>query len=128
MTSRQQKEQHEIAIGNQFLNALECDHKFIRHGNDDGEPDIIYTVADKTVGLEIATVYCDDNQAKVEWQLARGIIKRDPPVWVITGSWTEPDKLVVARIQQELNDKCAKNYSGVETCGSVFTCTTRLRQ
>ena len=115
MNSKELKEQHEIAIGDQFLNALQCDRKFIRHGKDDREPDLIYSLADKTVGLEIATVYCDDDQAKVEWQLARDVIKWDPPRWVKIGSWTEPDKLIIARMQQEVDDKCAKTYSGVDT-------------
>ena len=87
------------------LNALQ----FIRHGKDDGEPDVIYSLAGKTVGPEIVTVYCDDDQAKVEWQMARGVIKRDPPRWVKIGSWVEPDKLIIPRVQQAIDDKCAKD-------------------
>jgi hypothetical protein len=119
MTSKERKEQYEIASGDRFLDALQCDRKFIGHGKDDGEPDLIYAIAGKTVGLEIATIYCDEGQAEVEWKLARGEIKPHPPRWVVTGSWREPDKLFLARMRQELDDKCAKTYSGVE---AVWLC------
>jgi hypothetical protein len=77
--------------------------------------DLIYAIAGKTVGIEITTIYCDDGQAAIEWKLLRGEIKREPPRLVVTGSWTEPDELFFARMQRELDDKCAKDYSGVET-------------
>jgi hypothetical protein len=115
MTSKERKEQYEIAIGEQFLDALQCERRFMGHGKDAGEPDLIYAIEGQTVGVEIATIYCDDGQAEVEWKLARGEIKRDPPRWVVTGSWIEPDKRFFARMRQELDDKCAKTYSGVET-------------
>lgn len=51
------KEQHERAIADQLLNALQCDGKFLRRGKDDGEPDVIYSINGRTVGVEVATAY-----------------------------------------------------------------------
>jgi hypothetical protein len=38
------KEQHEIAIGNNLLKFLRCDSQLLRHGKDDGEPALIYSL------------------------------------------------------------------------------------
>ena len=45
------KEGHEKAIGKQLLRALKLDGKFLRHGEDDGEPDLIYRSTAKPWGL-----------------------------------------------------------------------------
>jgi hypothetical protein len=78
VTAPSLKEQHEIAIGNALLAALGHKSEFVRHGLDGVEPDVIYSVRQRTVGIEIATAYYDDSQAKAEWQLARGIKVRFP--------------------------------------------------
>lgn len=69
------KEEHEITIADEFLKALGFTAKFIRHGKDGSEPDVIHSIAGQTVGIEIVTAYYDEGQAKAEWQLARGITK-----------------------------------------------------
>jgi hypothetical protein len=66
------KEQHEVAIGNALLKSLGYDGQFIGHGADGVEPDLIYLLAGRRIGIEMATAYYDDRQARVEWQLARG--------------------------------------------------------
>jgi len=71
MTTPSLKEQHEIAIGNALLTALGHSNKFIRHGLDGVEPDVVYSLAGRNVGIEIATAYYDQMHAKAEWQLAR---------------------------------------------------------
>ncbi len=114
MTTPSLKEQHEIAIGNALLAALGYNNAFIQHGHDGVEPDVIYSVADRTIGVEIATAYYDDEQARAEWQLARGISKFDSHGIAKIGSWSEPDKLISTRVQQEIDDKCSKCYSGVD--------------
>lgn len=108
------KEQHEIAIGNVLLRTLGCDSRFICHGTDGSEPDLIYLIAGWRVGIEIATAYYDDNQAKVEWQLARGILKGRSKGFTKIGSWIDPDKLMISRVQKEVDDKCSKTYSGID--------------
>lgn len=118
-SSRELKEKHELAVGNQLLNALKLDGKLIRHGKDDGEPDLIYSLEGKTLGIEVATAYYHEGQARVEWQLARGVIKPDPPRWVKLGVPNDPAKVIISSVQQELTDKCAKTYSGAN---AVWLC------
>jgi hypothetical protein len=60
------KEGHEKAIGNQLLRALNLDGKLVRHGKDEGEPDLIYSLEGKTVGIEIATAFYHNKQAEIE--------------------------------------------------------------
>jgi hypothetical protein len=108
------KEKHEFAIGNALLRTLGWDAKFRRHGEDGKEPDLIYTLNGQTLGIEIATAYYDNKQAEVEWQLARGRIQPDSSGYTKIGTWDEPDEKIAANVQRELNDKCAKRYSGVD--------------
>jgi hypothetical protein len=109
------KEQHEIAIGNALLATLGHNCEFIRHGLDGVEPDVIYSLHGRILGIEIATAYYDEAQATAEWQLARGISKFDSLGIAKIGSWNEPDKLISAQVQREIDDKCSKSYSGVDT-------------
>jgi hypothetical protein len=109
------KEQHEIAIGNALLARLGLNCEFIRHGLDGVEPDLIYSLPGQILGIEVATAYYDEAQATAEWQLARGISKFDSRGIAKIGSWNEPDKLISAQVQREIDDKCAKSYSGVDT-------------
>jgi hypothetical protein len=76
---------------------------------------VIYSVAGQTVGIEIATAYYHDGDAKAEWQLARGISKFDSlGIAKVGGLLIEPDKLISAQVQREIDDKCSKSYSGVD--------------
>lgn len=109
------KEQHEIAIGNALLRTLQVSARFLGHGNDEKEPDLIFQIDGRRVGIEVATAYYDDNQARIEWQLARGIIKPGPSKMTNIGFWEAPDKLITARVQSELYDKCSKAYLGVDS-------------
>jgi len=50
------KRRYEQAISDALLRALSIDAVFVRPGDDDREPDMIYTVQDgKTLGVEVAT-------------------------------------------------------------------------
>ena len=48
-----------------------------REGNDRDEPEVIYKRNGQTLGVEVATAYYEDSDAKQEWTLARG--KREFP-------------------------------------------------
>ena len=52
MKQKEVKEGHERAIGDQLLRALKLDGKLLRHGKDEGDPDLIYSLEGKTVGIE----------------------------------------------------------------------------
>src|SRR6516165_2063287 len=105
------KEQHEITIAEEFLKKLAFKAQFIRHGKDGIEPDVIYSVPGGALGIEIATAYYNDAQAKAEWLIARGITKFVSNL-VKMGPVRNPDKLVSAALQREIDDKCLKAYSG----------------
>ena len=99
-----------------LLGTLSVEATFAREGNDRGEPDVIYKRNGQTLGIEVATAYYEDSDAKQEWTLARG--KRDFPKegyeeregWVIVN----PDDLICERIQGELDDKCRRQYVGAD--------------
>lgn len=107
------KEQHEITIADAFLKKLGYNGQFTRHGRDGTEPDVIYSVAGQTLGIEIATAYYDNAQAKAEWQLARGITKFVSRI-IKMGLVRNPDKLISAAVQRAINGKCSKTYLGVD--------------
>jgi hypothetical protein len=99
------KEQHEIAIGNNLLKFLQCDSQLLRHGKDDGEPELIYSLDSRTVGIEVTTAYYDDGQAKAEWKLAR--VQVDGAKFSLDNA----DKLIASRVRQALSDKSPKSGS-----------------
>jgi hypothetical protein len=107
------KEGHEKAIGNQLLRALKLDGKFLRHGDDDGEPDLLYSLGGKNVGIEIAAAFYHNRQAEIESQLALGKLKSGrfgTPLGVPDGE----DKVILSFAQWELNEECANRYAGDE--------------
>ncbi len=57
MTQKELNEGHEKAIGRQLLNKLQLHGKLLRHGKDGVEPDLIYSLDSKSIGIEIATVF-----------------------------------------------------------------------
>ena len=77
----------------------------LRHGKDDGEPDLIYSLDSRTVGIEVTTAYYDDGQAKAEWKLAR--VQVDGAKFSLDNA----DKLIASRVRQALSDKCPKSGS-----------------
>jgi hypothetical protein len=107
------KEQHERAIADQLLGALKCGGKFLRRGKDDGEPDVIYSINGRTVGVEIGTAYLGGGAAKVDWDLARGKAQRGS---IDLG---RGDERMVAAVQRLLDEKCLNTYSGAD---AVWLC------
>ena len=113
MKQKEVKEGHEKAIGNQLLRALKLNGKFLRHGEDDCEPDLLYSLDGKTVGIEIATAFYHNEQAQIESQLALDKLKSGR-FGTPLGVPNDQDKVILSRAQWELNDKCSKSYSGDE--------------
>lgn len=110
------KRDHEKDLSCELINYLKLPYIFERMGNDTNEPDVIFCEGDKTVGIEICLAYYDDSDARSEWTLARG--EREFPEigyeFRAAGVIIEPDNLICSRVQAELNDKCSKEYYGVD--------------
>ena len=113
MKQRKVKEGHEKAIGNQLLRALKLNGRFLRHGEDDGEPDLLYSLGDKTVGIEIATAFYHNRQAEIESQLALGKLNSGR-FGTPLGVPGDQDKVILSGAQWELDEKCANGYAGDE--------------
>jgi hypothetical protein len=111
------KQRHEKAVADQVLKTLKIRSKFERFGDPDkNEPDVIYNSDGKTVGIEVATAYYENSDAKDEWEIATG--ERPLPAGEIrprsAGIIINPDELICKKIQAELADKCSKRYAGVD--------------
>jgi len=106
---------HEKAVADQLLDALRINADFERLGDPDKkEPDVICRQGDRILGIEVATAYYGDRDAKDEWEIAAGENPLSPEeirpgsVGIMVG----PDNMICNRIQRELEDKCAKEYTG----------------
>ena len=109
------KKQHEVAVANRLLGNLSFPATFVREGDDDNEPDVIYSYEGALLGIEVATAHTDDSEAEQEWGIARGKIKVAKGTRVHIWRGEEPDKKMCTRIQQEIDEKCRrKPYSGVD--------------
>jgi hypothetical protein len=85
------------------------------------EPDAIYKIGAKTVGVEVATAYYDEADAQDEWEIATGEHplapgEIRPSSTCIMGN---PDQMICEAVQEELEDKCSKEYAG---CDETWLC------
>jgi hypothetical protein len=114
--TRQLKREHERAVSDELLKALGIQAAFARLGNDKEEPDVIYERDHHRLGIEVATAYYENSDAKQEWTLARGERTMPPEGYEAraAGIIKNPDALICSKVQDELKDKCAKRYAGVD--------------
>lgn len=113
---RNLKRQHERFVCNSLAGSIGLTAKFQRYGDDLHEPDCIYEVQGESLGIEVATIYPRDIDAEQVWTEARGERQFSERGYEFPwgGSiWNSAD-LVRARIQKELDDKCAKRYAGAK--------------
>jgi hypothetical protein len=99
------------------LKALDIKAAFKRLGDDRGEPDVIYErEGGKTLGIEVATAYYDEGDARQEWQHARGERQMPQEGFELRdgGVIGNPDALICGKVQEELKDKCGKQYQGTD--------------
>ncbi|XOB46314.1 MAG: hypothetical protein ACKKMV_02595 [Candidatus Nealsonbacteria bacterium] len=110
--AKQVQRQHEKVVCDRFIVLYNTQYGFNRFGNDQDEPDCIYKSKSEILGIEVASVYYRNIDAKQEWTVVRG--ERKPSK--IEPSWGDvirnPDDLMCQRIQQEITDKCNKQYRG----------------
>lgn len=116
-TRAQLKRRHERAVADTVIRIVGGPGVFLRMGNDHGEPDVIFEIAGRTLGIEVATVHHDDSDARQEWTLAAGerafstlgYEDRDG------GSLLNGDALICRRVQNQIQVKFGKKYAGTET-------------
>ncbi len=110
------KREHEKFVCDELLKALSVGAEFVRMGNDRDEPDVIYTLHNTTIGIEVGTAYYEESDAKQEWTLERG--ERAFPSEGLErragGVIHNPDKLICEKVQHEIHDKCGKGYGGAD--------------
>jgi hypothetical protein len=110
------KRTHERAVADELLKTLTVEAVFARLGNDKGEPDVIYARKQGTLGIEVATAYYDNSDARRAWEHARG--NRQMPQegfeFRDAGVLKNPDRLICGKVQNELKDKCSKQYQGTD--------------
>lgn len=111
------KREHERAVADGLLRTLNVNAVFKRLGNDKGESDVIYEREDgKTLGIEVATAYYEERDARQEWKHGRGERQIPAEGYELRdgGGIGNPDAAICGEIQKELNDKCAKQYAGTD--------------
>ena len=110
------KRRHERAVAENLLSSLGKKYTFVRMGNDRDEPDVIFKVENITIGIEVATAYYEDIDAKQAWTLARGKRKFPKEGYELRwgGAIWEPDQKMCERIQNEVSKKVEKNYVGAD--------------
>ncbi len=115
-SAKQIQKQHEKCVCDRLINCLNLNAKFERYGNDINEPDCIYRFEGYLLGIEVATAYYEDSDAKQEWTLARG--EREFPKRGYEERWggviKNSSDLICIRIQKEIIDKYSKKYSGTD--------------
>jgi len=108
------KQGHERAVADQLLKVEKINAAFERVGNaNQREPDCIYSLEGRTIGIEVATAYHEDSNAQDEWEIATG----ERPLGArevrpsSAGILGNPDELICERVQHELGDKCGREYA-----------------
>jgi hypothetical protein len=111
------KKGHEKAVTDQLLECEKVDATFEKAGDPDKqEPDVVYLIEGRKIGIEVATAYYDETDAKDEWEIAAGERPLAPgeirpsSLDILVG----PDQMICEAVQAELEDKCSKAYAGVD--------------
>jgi hypothetical protein len=122
------KQQSEKAAAEQLLRTLEIDGVFLAYGDPSkSEPDVLFTFCGRKLGIEVATAWPTDSDARDHVTLETG--ERAFPECGYEmrsgGVLDSPQRRSCDRIQKEINDKCAKNYKGAD---EVWLCIEQRSQ
>lgn len=67
------KGNHEKWTADKLLECLGVEAEYLRHGDERAEPDTMYKlVSGSVLGIEIATAYYDNSDARQVWTVVRG--------------------------------------------------------
>lgn len=106
------KEEHERSVADDLLRKLKETPEDGQPGNPaKGEPDRLYLIDKRIIGIEVVTAYYTEHEAKATAEAAaeRPIAPDEIRVGEVIGS---PDDSSCESIQEVLDAKCAKKYSG----------------
>jgi hypothetical protein len=125
----QNKQQHETSVADDLLKELKIAPKDALSGNPaKDEPDRLYRIDEKIIGVEVVTAYYSENEAKATAEAAaeKPIATGEIRLGGVIGS---PDDSVCESIQENLDAKCGKKYSGTDEtwlCINVDAALTEL--
>jgi hypothetical protein len=111
------KKRHEKAVADQLLEFEKINAAFEGVGDaNKKEPDSIYRIGGRAIGIEVATAYYGEADAQDEWEIGT---KERPLVPgemrpSSAGIIENPDRMICEKVQGELEDKCDKAYTGVD--------------
>lgn len=110
---RRLKQQHELWACHTLLNLLSPHHAKLTVGNPHHhQPDIITTLDQQTLGIEVTTVYYDQDQAKQAWDELQGQVAQ--PDQALLDQLHQTDQVLIYNTQQALNRKADKNYQSYQ--------------
>lgn len=113
------KLEHEKAVADELLESLKIKPTDFCQGNPDKrEPDRLYRIDKKIVGIEVVTAYYTEQEAKMTAEIAaeKPLAPDGIRIGAVIGG---PDDAICESIQEALNEKCAKKYSG---CDETWLC------
>jgi hypothetical protein len=108
------KQRHEESVANELLKKLNMWPVDDRAGNPSkSEPDRIYKIDDKTIGIEVVTAYYSEHEAKATAEAAaeKPIAPGEIRLGKVIGS---PDDSICESMQENLDAKCSKKYCGAD--------------
>jgi hypothetical protein len=110
----QNKLAHERAVADELIESLKIKPIDARYGDPNkNEPDRLYKIDGKIIGIEVVTAYYNEQEAKItaeaaaEKPLAPDELRVGPGIG-------GPDDAICESIKSCLNEKCAKQYSGAD--------------
>lgn len=110
----QLKRDYEKWAGVTLVQMLGLHAEYVRHGDDQYEPDTIFDLNGKHLGIEISTAYYSQAVAMRVWQHAHSVQDvLDAEKQTPKKPATDPDQLICDRIQDILDKKSLKTYEGV---------------
>lgn len=110
---------HEKRTGDSLLCALGIQGEFLRHGDEKSEPDLLYSIAGQTIGIEVTSAYYDENHASAEWRPDPVVVTAGNSEWRPYWSGECSVGLLAVRAQQQLTRKTSKPYCGAD---SIWLC------
>lgn len=108
------KEEHELAVVRNALNALSVVYTALRSGTPGVEPDCMINVGDYVVGIEHTTAYYTPAAARATWSAARDAQQGKALPFYSSGPLYEFDQSLFEAVHRCILKKAKKSYSGID--------------